>query len=56
MKMLAIVGATLVPMAVPRICLYILPAKENILCCTIIFRQLCKDFLGKPSSGKWVKK
>ena len=39
MKMFANVGATLVPIAVPKICLYILPAKLNILCSRIILKQ-----------------
>ena len=54
MKMFANVGATLVPIAVPSICLYILPANVNMLCSRIILRQFWRDALGKSSSGKCV--
>ena len=56
MKMFANVGATLVPIAVPSICLYIFPANVNILCSRITLRQFSRDALGKSSSGKCVLK
>ena len=53
-NMFANVGATLLPIAVPSICLYILPANVNMLCSRIILRQFWRDILGKSSSGKCV--